>query len=47
MHVLVGVVVALVVGGILAYAFRGKEHAAIDAVGAEAKKVVDKVEEKL
>ena len=47
MHLVIGIAIALLVGGGLAYAFRGKEHAAIQEVGAEAREVVDKVKSKL
>jgi hypothetical protein len=47
MHVFIAVVAGIVAGGILGYAFRGKEHAVIAAAGAEAKAVEAKVESKL
>jgi hypothetical protein len=47
MHLLFAVVASLVVGGVLGYAFRGKEHSVIEAAGAEAKAVEGEVKSKL
>ena len=47
MHAVIAVVVALVVGGILGYAFRGAENKALHQAGAEAKSVVGDVEKHL
>lgn len=47
MHLFFAVVASLVVGGILGYAFRGKEHAALEAADAEVKAVEGEVKSKL
>lgn len=47
MHTLLVVVVCLVVGVGLGYAFRGKEHAALAKAGSDAKSVAQDVEKKL
>jgi hypothetical protein len=41
MHYFIGIVIGLVVGGGLSYAFRGKEHAIIAAAGSDVKGAVD------
>lgn len=47
MGYVIAVVAGLVVGAVLSYAFRGKEHAAVVAVGSDIKGVVSGVEKKL
>lgn len=47
MHYVIGAVIGLVVGGVLSYAFRGKEHAAVVDVGSDVKGVVKDVEKHL
>jgi len=47
MHVVLAAVIGLVVGGILGYALRGKEHAALAAADAEAKAIEGDIQKKL
>lgn len=47
MHIFIAIIASLAAGGILGYAFRGKEHAAIAAAGSEAKAVEGEVKSKL